>query len=42
MTEVDPTKGFAAFRANDRPRPIHMINRVGFRGRATYPDGRAS
>ena len=40
---VDPTKeAFAAFRANDRPGPIHMLNLVRFRGKAAYPDGRAA
>src|SRR4029077_3942511 len=38
---VDPTKeAFAAFRANDRPGPIHMLNLVRLRDQATYPDGR--
>jgi uncharacterized protein (DUF1330 family) len=38
---VDPTKeAFAAFRANDRPGPIHMLNLVRFRDKAAYPDGR--
>ena len=38
---VDPTKeSFAAFRANDRPGPIHMLNLVRFRDRAAYPAGR--
>ena len=38
---VDPTKqAFAAFRANDRLGPIHMLNLVRFRAQATYPDGR--
>lgn len=38
---VDPTKEtFAAFRASDRPGPIHMLNLVRFRERAAYPDGR--
>jgi len=38
---VDPTKeAFAAFRANDRTGPIHMLNLVRFRDKATYPDGR--
>jgi len=38
---VDPDKEtFAAFRANDRPGPIHMLNLVRFRARAAYPDGR--
>jgi len=40
---VDPTKEtFAAFRANDRPGPIHMLNLVRLRERAAYPDGRAA
>lgn len=38
---IDPTKdAFAAFRANDRPGPIHMLNLVRLRARANYPDGR--
>lgn len=38
---VDPTRqAFAAFRANDRPGPIHMLNLVRFRDHAAYPDGR--
>jgi uncharacterized protein (DUF1330 family) len=38
---IDPTKEtFAAFRANDRAGPIHMLNLVRFRDRAAYPDGR--
>ena len=38
---IDPTKEtFAAFRANDRPGPIHMLNLVRLRDRAAYPDGR--
>ena len=38
---VDPTKEiFAAFRADDRPGPIHMLNLVRLRARAAYPDGR--
>ena len=38
---IDPTKEtFAAFRTNDRPGPIHMLNLVRFRDRAAYPDGR--
>ena len=38
---VDPDKEtFAAFRANDLPGPIHMLNLVRFRDRAAYPDGR--
>ena len=40
---VDPTKEtFAAFRANDRPGPIHMLNLVRLRERAAYPDGRVA
>ena len=38
---VDPTKEtFAAFRAKDRPGPIHMLNLVRFCDQAAYPDGR--
>ena len=38
---VDPTKeAFAAFRADDRPGPIHMLNLVKLRALAAYPDGR--
>ncbi len=38
---VDPTKEtFAAFRADDRPGPIHMLNLVRLRAQAVYPDGR--
>ena len=38
---VDPTReAFAAFRANDRAGPIHMLNLVRFRDKAAYPDGR--
>ncbi len=38
---IDPTKeAFAAFRADDRPGPIHMLNLVRLRARAAYPDGR--
>jgi uncharacterized protein (DUF1330 family) len=38
---VDPTKeAFAAFRAADRPGPIHMLNLVKLRAHAAYPDGR--
>lgn len=38
---VDPTKDvFAAFRADSRPGPIHMLNLVRFREQASYPDGR--
>ena len=36
---VDPTtEAFAAFRADDRPRPIHMLNLVKLRAQAAYPD----
>lgn len=38
---IDPTKeAFAAFRANDRAGPIHMLNLVRLRARAQYADGR--
>jgi len=38
---VDPTRDtFAAFRADARPGPIHMLNLVRLRERAAYPDGR--
>ena len=38
---IDPTKQtFAAFRANDRPGAIHMLNLVRLRARAAYSDGR--
>jgi uncharacterized protein (DUF1330 family) len=43
MTEghVDPTKEqFAAFRAAQRPGPIHMLNLVRLHAQARYPDGR--
>ncbi len=33
-------EGFAAFRANDRPGPVHMLNLVRLRAQAEYPDGR--
>ena len=40
---VDPTKEtFAAFRADHRAGPIHMLNLVRLRERAVYPDGRAA
>jgi uncharacterized protein (DUF1330 family) len=40
---IDPTKEtFAAFRANDRAGPIHMLNLVRFRAQAIYPDGHAT
>jgi uncharacterized protein (DUF1330 family) len=31
---------FAAFKQNDRPGPIHMLNLIRLRDRAEYPDGR--
>ena len=31
---------FAAFRANDRDGPIHMLNLIQLRTTASYPDGR--
>jgi uncharacterized protein (DUF1330 family) len=38
---IDPNKEtFAAFRAKDRPGPIHMLNLIRFRDKATYLDGR--
>lgn len=38
---IDPTKeAFAAFRANDRAGPIHMLNLVRLRAQAQYTDGR--
>jgi len=38
---VDPTKeAFAAFRADDRVGPIHMLNLVKLRANAAYPDKR--
>lgn len=38
---VDPTKEqFAAFREDERPGPIHMLNLVRLRDRAAYPDDR--
>ena len=38
---IDPTKeAFAAFRADDRPGPLHMLNLVKLRPLAAYPDGR--
>jgi uncharacterized protein (DUF1330 family) len=41
MTHTSFTaEGFAAFRANDRPGPIHMLNLVRLREKATYEDGR--
>ena len=40
---IDPTKEtFAAFRADDRPGPIHMLNLVRLRERAAYPDRRTA
>lgn len=38
---IDPTKEiFAQFRADDREGPIHMLNLVRLKPRASYPDGR--
>lgn len=38
---IDPTKDtFAEFRAQSRAGPIHMLNLVRFREKASYPDGR--
>ena len=38
---VDPTEeAFAAFRDDDRPGPIHMLNLVRYRETADYSDGR--
>ena len=38
---IDPTREqFAAFRALQRPGPIHMLNLVRLREQAMYPDGR--
>src|SRR5580658_8657014 len=40
-SHIDPTRErFAAFRADDRPGPVHMLNLVRLRARAAYPDGR--
>jgi uncharacterized protein (DUF1330 family) len=37
---IDPNKEtFAAFRAQDRPGPIHMLNLIRFRDKAAYSDG---
>ena len=41
MNFVDPTKErFAAFREDDRPGPVQMLNLVRFREWADYADGR--
>lgn len=41
MSHIDPTKEiFAAFRANDRAGPIHMLNLVRLKARASYADAR--
>ena len=38
---IDPAKEtFAAFRADSRPGPIHMLNLVRVRAEAAYPDNR--
>ena len=43
MSFIDPTREtFAAFRHNDRPGPIDMLNLVRLRDHAAYPDGRAA
>ncbi|HBS49591.1 MAG TPA: DUF1330 domain-containing protein [Rhodobacteraceae bacterium] len=43
MTHTSFTcEAFAAFRANDRPGPVHMLNLVRLRDRAEYEDGRAA
>ena len=40
---VDPSREtFAAFRADDAPGPIQMLNLVRFRDAASYPDGRVA
>lgn len=40
---IDPTReAFAAFRADDRPGPVHMLNLVRLRAQAAYPDGRSA
>ena len=40
---VNPDKeAFAAFRAADRPGPIHMLNLIRLRARAAYSDGRVA
>ena len=40
---IDPTReAFAAFRADDRAGPVHMLNLVRLRERAAYPDGRSA
>jgi uncharacterized protein (DUF1330 family) len=41
MPHIAFTKdSFAAFRANDRSGPIHMLNLIRLQAHATYPDGR--
>jgi len=41
MDHVDPTREqMAAFRAIERPGPIHMLNLVRLREKAAYEDGR--
>ena len=41
MAYVDPTKEtFAAFRAQERPGPVHMLNLLRFHKVAQYADGR--
>ena len=33
---------FAAFAANDRPGPVHLLNLIRLRPRVTYADGRVT
>ena len=35
-------EGFEAFKADDRPGPIHMLNLVRLRDKAEYEDGRTA
>ena len=40
---IDPTReAFTAFRADDRPGPVHMLNLVRLRSEAAYSDGRTA
>ena len=40
---IDPTReSFTAFRAMERPGPVHMLNLLRFRDRAAYDDGTAA
>lgn len=37
---IDPTRdSFRAFREDDRPGPVHMLNLIRYHPVATYPDG---